>query len=68
LIDGSFSLFFFLGSGNMGKPYYPYSVLIRFAILGSANKALYLQEIYRAIEERYPSVEPFFRSSSTFSS
>ncbi|KAH8922446.1 winged helix DNA-binding domain-containing protein, partial [Atractiella rhizophila] len=35
-------------------PSYPYSVLIRLAILGSPTKKLTLDDIYTAIETRFP--------------
>ncbi|KZV79760.1 winged helix DNA-binding domain-containing protein, partial [Exidia glandulosa HHB12029] len=37
-----------------GKPRYPYPVLIRAAILSSPERKLRLQEIYAAIENKYP--------------
>lgn len=41
-----------------GKPRYPYPVLIRAAIMSSPERKLRLQEIYAAIENKYP----WFRS------
>ncbi|KZT73558.1 winged helix DNA-binding domain-containing protein, partial [Daedalea quercina L-15889] len=35
------------------KPNYPYPTLIRAAILGSPRRALTLQGIYRALEDRF---------------
>lgn len=36
------------------KPFYPYSTLIRYAIKGSPNQKLLLEDIYYAIESRFP--------------
>ncbi|KAE9406011.1 hypothetical protein BT96DRAFT_811582 [Gymnopus androsaceus JB14] len=41
------------------KPFYPYSTLIRYAIKGSPNQKLLLEDIYYAIESRFP----YFRSA-----
>lgn len=41
------------------KPFYPYSTLIRYAIKGSPNQRLLLEDIYYAIESRFP----YFRSA-----
>ncbi|PFH52637.1 hypothetical protein AMATHDRAFT_56694 [Amanita thiersii Skay4041] len=41
------------------KPFYPYSTLIRYAIKGSPNGKLLLEDIYYAIESRFP----YFRSA-----
>ncbi|KAJ7860991.1 hypothetical protein B0H14DRAFT_3620481, partial [Mycena olivaceomarginata] len=35
------------------KPFYPYSTLIRYAIKGSPNQKLLLEDIYHAIESRF---------------
>ncbi|KAA1067678.1 hypothetical protein PGT21_014182 [Puccinia graminis f. sp. tritici] len=40
--------------GPNGKPGYPYVVLIRYAILGSPNGKLTLQELYETIMDRFP--------------
>ncbi|KAG9028435.1 hypothetical protein FRB95_006513 [Tulasnella sp. JGI-2019a] len=40
--------------GNMARPPYPYSTLIRYAIEGSRNGRLTLAELYSAIENRFP--------------
>ncbi|KNZ61600.1 hypothetical protein VP01_1380g8 [Puccinia sorghi] len=40
--------------GPNGKPGYPYVVLIRYAILGSPQGKLTLQELYETIMERFP--------------
>jgi len=36
------------------KPYYPYSTLIRYAIKGAPGQRLLLEDIYYAIEQRFP--------------
>ncbi|KAF8311139.1 hypothetical protein DL93DRAFT_2061371, partial [Clavulina sp. PMI_390] len=36
------------------KPYYPYSTLIRYAIKGAPGQRLLLEDIYMAIEHRFP--------------
>ncbi|KAF8341331.1 uncharacterized protein EI90DRAFT_3033536 [Cantharellus anzutake] len=36
------------------KPFYPYSTLIRYAIKGSPERKMLLEDIYAAIEERFP--------------
>ncbi|KAF9509511.1 hypothetical protein BS47DRAFT_1332263 [Hydnum rufescens UP504] len=36
------------------KPFYPYSTLIRYAIKGSPGQKLLLEDIYYAIEQRFP--------------
>ncbi|KAF8341546.1 uncharacterized protein EI90DRAFT_2989351 [Cantharellus anzutake] len=36
------------------KPFYPYSTLIRYAIKGSPESRLLLEDIYAAIEKRFP--------------
>lgn len=41
------------------KPFYPYSTLIRYAIKGSPNQKLLLEDIYYAIESRFP----YFRTA-----
>ncbi|KAF8639932.1 hypothetical protein AX17_001182 [Amanita inopinata Kibby_2008] len=41
------------------KPFYPYSTLIRYAIKGSPNGKLLLEDIYYAIESRFP----YFRTA-----
>lgn len=41
------------------KPFYPYSTLIRYAIKGSPNGRLLLEDIYYAIESRFP----YFRTA-----
>ncbi|KIK39431.1 hypothetical protein CY34DRAFT_808328 [Suillus luteus UH-Slu-Lm8-n1] len=41
------------------KPFYPYSTLIRYAIKGSPNQKLLLEDIYYAIESRFP----YFRNA-----
>jgi len=41
------------------KPFYPYSTLIRYAIKGSPNQKLLLEDIYYAIESRFP----YFKSA-----
>ncbi|KZS97769.1 hypothetical protein SISNIDRAFT_449331 [Sistotremastrum niveocremeum HHB9708] len=41
------------------KPFYPYSTLIRYAIKGSPNQRLLLEDIYYAIESRFP----YFRTA-----
>ncbi|KAF9055028.1 hypothetical protein BDZ89DRAFT_1152846 [Hymenopellis radicata] len=41
------------------KPFYPYSTLIRYAIKGSPNQRLLLEDIYYAIESRFP----YFKSA-----
>ncbi|EJD52775.1 hypothetical protein AURDEDRAFT_111336, partial [Auricularia subglabra TFB-10046 SS5] len=41
------------------KPFYPYSTLIRYAIKGSPNNKLLLEDIYYAIESRFP----YFRTA-----
>ncbi|OSX59319.1 hypothetical protein POSPLADRAFT_1048658 [Postia placenta MAD-698-R-SB12] len=41
------------------KPFYPYSTLIRYAIKGAPNQKLLLEDIYYAIESRFP----YFRSA-----
>ncbi|KAG6378497.1 hypothetical protein JVT61DRAFT_12757 [Boletus reticuloceps] len=41
------------------KPFYPYSTLIRYAIKGSPNQKLLLEDIYYAIESRFP----YFRAA-----
>jgi len=41
------------------KPFYPYSTLIRYAIKGSPNHKLLLEDIYYAIESRFP----YFRTA-----
>ncbi|KAF8489128.1 hypothetical protein JB92DRAFT_3014366 [Gautieria morchelliformis] len=41
------------------KPFYPYSTLIRYAIKGSPNQKLLLEDIYYAIESRFP----YYRSA-----
>ncbi|KDQ64652.1 hypothetical protein JAAARDRAFT_28293 [Jaapia argillacea MUCL 33604] len=41
------------------KPFYPYSTLIRYAIKGSPTGKLLLEDIYYAIESRFP----YFRSA-----
>ncbi|VDB90136.1 unnamed protein product [Peniophora sp. CBMAI 1063] len=43
------------------KPFYPYSTLIRYAIKGSPNQKLLLEDIYYAIESRFP----YFRTASS---
>jgi len=43
------------------KPFYPYSTLIRYAIKGSPQKRLLLEDIYYSIEARFP----YFRSAPT---
>ncbi|KAI7936966.1 hypothetical protein MJO28_015865 [Puccinia striiformis f. sp. tritici] len=45
--------------GPNGKPGYPYVVLIRYAILGSAHGRLTLQELYETIMDRFP----YYRSA-----
>ncbi|KAH9977881.1 hypothetical protein BGW80DRAFT_1284660 [Lactifluus volemus] len=40
-------------------PFYPYSTLIRYAIKGSPNQKLLLEDIYFAIESRFP----YFRTA-----
>ncbi|KAG8883147.1 hypothetical protein FRB97_007082 [Tulasnella sp. 331] len=40
--------------GNMARPPYPYSTLIRYAIEGSRSGRLTLAELYSAIETRFP--------------
>ncbi|KZW00242.1 hypothetical protein EXIGLDRAFT_797815 [Exidia glandulosa HHB12029] len=42
------------------KPFYPYSTLIRYAIKGSPNGKLLLEDIYYAIESRFP----YFRTAA----
>jgi len=42
------------------KPFYPYSTLIRYAIKGSPNQKLLLEDIYYAIESRFP----YFRNAA----
>ncbi|KAL5508220.1 hypothetical protein ACEPAH_5839 [Sanghuangporus vaninii] len=41
------------------KPFYPYSTLIRYAIKGSPTQKLLLEDIYYAIESRFP----YFRTA-----
>ncbi|KIP07029.1 hypothetical protein PHLGIDRAFT_35648 [Phlebiopsis gigantea 11061_1 CR5-6] len=41
------------------KPFYPYSTLIRYAIKGAPNQKLLLEDIYYAIESRFP----YFRTA-----
>ncbi|KAF7313578.1 Fe-S cluster assembly protein DRE2 [Mycena chlorophos] len=41
------------------KPFYPYSTLIRYAIKGSPSQKLLLEDIYYAIESRFP----YFRTA-----
>jgi len=41
------------------KPFYPYSTLIRYAIKGSPHQKLLLEDIYYAIESRFP----YFRTA-----
>jgi len=41
------------------KPFYPYSTLIRYAIKGSPEQKLLLEDIYYAIESRFP----YFRTA-----
>ncbi|TCD70836.1 hypothetical protein EIP91_001526 [Steccherinum ochraceum] len=41
------------------KPFYPYSTLIRYAIKGAPNQKLLLEDIYYAIESRFP----YFRNA-----
>jgi hypothetical protein len=41
------------------KPFYPYSTLIRYAIKGSPTGKLLLEDIYYAIESRFP----YFRTA-----
>jgi len=49
-----------LRDGRPGtKPFYPYSTLIRYAIKGSPNQKLLLEDIYYAIESRFP----YFRTA-----
>ncbi|KZP12081.1 winged helix DNA-binding domain-containing protein [Athelia psychrophila] len=36
------------------KPFYPYSTLLRYAIKGSPNQKLLLEDIYYALESRFP--------------
>jgi Forkhead domain len=43
------------------KPFYPYSTLIRYAIKGSHNQKLLLEDIYYAIESRFP----YFKTAPT---
>ncbi|KAI0033345.1 hypothetical protein K488DRAFT_13548, partial [Vararia minispora EC-137] len=43
------------------KPFYPYSTLIRYAIKGSPDQKLLLEDIYYAIESRFP----YFRTASS---
>ncbi|CAE6408928.1 unnamed protein product [Rhizoctonia solani] len=47
-----------LESGRPGeRPAYPFTTLIRYAIKGSANGRLLLEDIYNAIQTRYPYFE-----------
>ncbi|QRV79262.1 Forkhead domain [Ceratobasidium sp. AG-Ba] len=47
------------GPNPNSKPFYPYSTLIRYAIKGSPNQRLLLEDIYFALASRFP----YFRSA-----
>lgn len=47
------------GPNPNSKPFYPYSTLIRYAIKGSPNQRLLLEDIYFALASRFP----YFRNA-----
>ncbi|KAG8747024.1 hypothetical protein FRC10_002824 [Ceratobasidium sp. 414] len=47
------------GPNPNSKPFYPYSTLIRYAIKGSPNQRLLLEDIYFALASRFP----YFRTA-----